>query len=147
MSRAGLGTDDVVQALDDLGQLFRAHGAESWADSLHGQRANLADLHPGLFWKALRLQLQRERKGCALRLARECHGDHRARPFIEDIMAEDQHRPPSGLFLASDGVEFRPPDLTPQYSGHVATSVDRPSSASVFSKTGSSFKHSLAKRL
>ena len=112
-SRAGLGPDDVVQALDNLGQFFRAYGAESWADAFHGQRANLADLHPRLFGKTLRPQLHRERKACALRLARERHGDHRARPFIEDIMTEDQHRAPSGLFRASNRVEFRPSDLTP----------------------------------
>ena len=51
------------------------------------------------------------------------------------------------MFPAAGRVEISPANLSPQYSGHSAASSDIPSSASAFSKLGSSFAHSLAKRL
>lgn len=53
MSSEGLGTDDLVQALNDLSQFFRAHDAVSWADSSDSHRTDLIDLEPGLLWKVL----------------------------------------------------------------------------------------------
>lgn len=44
--RASSGPDDLVQALDHLRYIFRSSAADLFADSLHGQRADLADLDP-----------------------------------------------------------------------------------------------------
>ena len=49
--------------------------------------------------------------------------------------------------LAANGIEVRPTDLASQYFGHSVSSRGRPSSASSFSSTGSSFRHSSMRRV
>src|SRR5262249_15239421 len=132
---------------DDLQHFLRGGTSKLLPNAFHCQGPNLTDFHPRPCGQPRGTELERQREACTLRLAGQGHDDHRARPFIEDIVAEDQDGPPSRLLTTARGVQVRPANLAPQYAGHVAASSDNPSSASAFSKAGSSFAHSRAKRL
>src|SRR5262245_21379748 len=116
-------------------------------NAFNRQRPNLTDFHPRPPGEFCRTELEGQREASPLRLTGYGHGDHSPRPLVEDILAEDQDRPLPRLLTPTGGIEVRPANLAPQYAGHVTASSDSPSSASAFSKAGSSFAHSRAKRL
>src|ERR671925_95467 len=93
------------------------------------------------------MKFERQRKACALRLTRERDGNHGSGAFIENVLAQNQNWTLSCLFSSPYWIQISPADLTSQYSGHSAKSSDSPSSASAFSKVGSSLAHSWARRL
>jgi hypothetical protein len=47
-----LAADDLDQTFNDLIEFFRGRRTEFAAQAFGGQRANLADLDPGVFWQA-----------------------------------------------------------------------------------------------
>ena len=83
------------------------------AQSISGQRANLADLDPG----GLGQEFFRERVGQweagPLRLARDAKREDRAGMAIEHLMAQHQYRTPTGLLPAFRWLQGGPVDIAP----------------------------------
>ena len=125
----GQSRDDLVKAFDDVNQIFVRNPRESSAKSFGTERADLTDLYPRPLWQASGLDLHGQGESGPWLLAGQCHRNDSAVTFIEDIVAEYEHGPMTGLFLPAGGIEVRPPDLAPQYSGHAETSAASPSSA------------------
>ena len=105
--------EDFGQAIKDSGELLLRGSRQPLTDSIDGQRANLADFDPGSFRQPLGLALERQRKSCARLLARHRHGDDRAGPLVEYIVAQNQNRSATRLFMPARSVEFRPADVAP----------------------------------
>lgn len=108
------GTNDLKQAVEHLGEFLRGSTANTLADSLRGQRPDLADLNPGTLREAWLRQLQREREAGPLGLTRERHRDDGTRAFIEHVMTQNQDWTQSRRFAVADGLEIRPPNFTSQ---------------------------------
>ena len=141
-----LDSDDLIETLNDLGNLLGLGATEFRPDAFDGKCANLADLDPRAFRQLCRLKLESQREAGALRPACQRQCDDGAGTFIKHVVAENQHRTQARLFATADRVEVGPPNLAPQYSGQASSSCPKPSSASAFSNLGSSFAHSDAKR-
>src|SRR5215831_18826663 len=140
------GAENLIQTFQHLREFLRRCPTEAPPNPLDRKRTDLTDLHPGALWQAWCGQLERERKSGALRLARQRDCNHSSGPLVEDVVTEDQHRALTGLLRTARGIEIRPADLAPQYSGHPAASKPSPSSAMARSATGSSLAHSSARR-
>lgn len=140
-------SNNLVQALDQLVELFRRKRLDQVTDPLHRERTDLTDLDPGSFRQLARLKFEGQGKSSALRLACDCHCDDRARTLVEDIVAEDDDGTLTSLFTPANGIEIGPPELAPQYSGYWFNSSDSPSSAIACSVAGSSLAHSSARRV
>src|SRR5450759_2297008 len=103
---------NLVQPLDNLGDIGRRYVGQALADPFYRQGSNLADLRPRGFAKLRHFDLQRQWKPGLLRLARQCNGNDRTGSGIEDIVAKNEHRTVTGLLMAPDWIEIGPADLT-----------------------------------
>ena len=112
-------SDNLVQSFNDPTDFLRGCATDHLSYTFDWERSDLTDLDPGLFGKLLGMQFKRKRKAGALRLTRESNGNHGARAFIEDVVAEDQDWAQACLLLPAYRIQVGPADLTPQYSGHV----------------------------
>jgi hypothetical protein len=100
---------------------------------------------PMRIWAAFQGKGHGQRESCLLRLTCNRHGDHGFGFPVKQIVAENQNRPQSGLFAASDGVQIRPIDVTSQCSGQARS--PKPCSANCVSSWGSSLANSRANRV
>ncbi len=133
------------QPIYQLIQHLRTEGHDPRAEAIEGNRSDLRNLHPGGFGQHFRRQRHRQRESSFLGLTCNRHGDYRLGLPVEQVVAEDENRPQPGLLATSDGVQVRPIDLTPQYSGQAWS--PKPCSASSVSSLGSILANSRASRV
>lgn len=106
------GAQDLVEALEEERQLFRARLPQQVTDPLDGEGADLADLDPGSLRQRLARKLQSKREPGSLRLAGQGESDHRSGTLVEYVLAEDKDWTMTGLFASSYRVEIGPADLS-----------------------------------
>lgn len=113
-------TKDLGQAVDHATEFLVGRLGDAASDSFRRQRSDLADLDPGRLRKSIRLRLEDERKARPRLLTRESDGDHRSRPLVGHVVAQDEDRTMTCLILTARSVQAGPTILAPQYSGHAA---------------------------
>src|SRR2546425_32335 len=140
-------SDDLVQTLNDLCELFRRSQRESAAETIDRERPNLMNENPGALRQATRMTLERQWKPRARRAACHRDGDDRTGPSVEHVMAENEDRALPGLLVTAHRTEVGPPDFASQYSGHASRASITDSSARRCSSAGFNFALSRARRV
>jgi hypothetical protein len=81
-------------------------------ETVHGERSNLADLHPRSFRQSGRFTLKSQGKASTGLLTCHGNGDNGSGAFVEDIVTENKDQPLACLLTPADGIEVGPTDLT-----------------------------------
>ena len=108
-----LGSDDFVEALNDLGGLFWSSPGEPLADPFNRQCSDLANLRPRSFRKAFGFQFEGQGESGPLGLARDGYCDCSAGSFVEDVLTQDQDGPLPSLLTSPNRIKVSPPDIAP----------------------------------
>ena len=106
-------SDDLSQTVDCSGHLLLRGARQPLSNAVDRQGSNLGDLDPGSLRQALGSALEGQGKTGPWFLTRHRHRDHGSGALVEDVVAQDQHRPASRLFAAANRVEVGPPDFAP----------------------------------
>jgi hypothetical protein len=113
-----LGTDDLVEALDDLLEFFGSDSTDPCPKPLGRKCTDLADLYPRPLRKPRSRKFKSERKTGPWLLTRDRYRDDCTGTLIENLLTENQHRPTASLFAPPNRVKVGPVQVPPQYSGH-----------------------------
>jgi hypothetical protein len=125
LSKRGLGADDFPKAVQHLRQVLGGRTAEALADALYGRRPDLTDLDRECFGNSETASSsvtgKPARRG---RLVRAIGMIVPERSLNTSWLRISTGRCPA-CSAAPDRIEARPSDVTPQYSGGAASSLDR----------------------
>ena len=72
---------------------------------------------PRWLWELNGTDLKAQGKSGRRLLARNGQSDHGFEALIEDVLAEDENRPPARLLTATDRIKVRPDDVAPSVFG------------------------------